>query len=517
MSERPGSMIKKSLIFLIFAVVFAAAGAFVWEKYEPDGDNNIPVKYTSNQSNDYSGEAGVEFASQYDTSDDEDVFESPFVAVAERLKPSVVNISTEKLVNDPHDALRQFEPFRDFFEQRPSPEPRKPRSRTATGTGVIISKDGHVLTNNHVVADAQKITVELINGEEREAEVVGSDPETDLALISIGKISPDYVARLGDSDKIRIGDWAIAMGNAMGLEWTLSVGVISAKGRSDLLISGGGPLYQDFIQTDASINFGNSGGPLANIRGEIIGINTAINASGNDIGFAIPINLAKEVVRQLRDDGHVTRGFLGMVPVELDPLKREALGLDEATKGIFVESIQVETPADVGGLQASDVIVEVDGKTVDDVADFRFRVARHKPDEKMELTVLRHGKKKKLDFVLANRADYLASNNTPAQPGSSDWMGIHTASLASRQARNMDMEVERGVLIIQVIEDSPASGKLRKGDVIVKLNQDKTDYKIDSIDDWRKATETIGDTDKAVLVMFYRDGKGSSRFVAFKK
>ncbi|MFC2170349.1 trypsin-like peptidase domain-containing protein [Calditrichota bacterium] len=486
-------------------------GAYLQHHYGKNKIFHDTTEYSTESERDLGMDAGVIYAAQY-SSRDNDSYESPFVSVAERLKPSVVNISSERMVADPHKMLREFEPFREFFERRPDAPPRR-RSRQASGTGVIISEEGHVLTNNHVVDGAETITVELLDGEERKAKVLGTDPETDLALIDIGKVKPDYVAKLGDSDKIRIGDWAIAMGNAMGLEWTLSVGVISAKGRSDLLISGGGPIYQDFIQTDASINFGNSGGPLANIHGEVVGINTAINAAGNDIGFAIPINLAKDVVRQLDENGQVTRGYLGMVPVELDPLKREALGLDEDTRGIFVESVQAETPADKGGLQASDIILEVDDKPVADVTDFRFRVARHRPDDKMELTVLRSGKKKKLDFTLANRAEYIAQNQQASPMVNDGWMGIRIAALTSPYARGMEFEVDQGVLVIQVKEDSPAAGKLRKGDVIVKLQQED----INSVDDWTELTGEIGDTDKAVLVMYYRDGKGSSKFVAIKK
>ena len=232
--------------------------------------------------------------------------ESPFVAVAEKLKPAVVSISSEREedIGDIHDYF-DFGPFKDFFrDQRPDNQPRS-RKVQAGGTGIIVSRDGYILTNNHLVEDAADITVRLSNDDEYEAEIIGTDPVTDVALIKLVKanLKPEQVAYLGDSDKIKIGDWAIAIGSPFGLDWTVTVGVISAKGRGGLNIGGRGPDVQYFIQTDAAINFGNSGGPLVNIKGEVIGINTAINAQGQGIGFAIPINMAREVAEQLKERG----------------------------------------------------------------------------------------------------------------------------------------------------------------------------------------------------------------------
>ncbi len=515
MSKKSKSTFRNSIAFILIAVVFTAVGAVLWENYSPSQETEYKEVFdTSEPARTVVPDRGTVYAAQYESfTSDEGEYTSPFVAVADRLKPSVVNISVVREGTDPHDFLRQFDPFREFFERREEQQRRPAPRPRSSGTGVIVDAEGHIITNNHVVENSEKITVELLDGTERDAEIIGADPETDLALLKIGKVDPGLVARLGDSEKIKIGDWAIAMGNALGLEWTLSVGIISAKGRSNLPIQGGGPLFQDFIQTDASINFGNSGGPLANIRGEVIGINSAINAAANNIGFAIPINLAKDVMVQLLDKGEVTRGYLGMVPVELDPLKREALGFDEDVEGIFVESVQNETPASDGGLHASDVIIEVDGVEVQDVTDFRFRVARHQPGENMELTVLRGKKTKKLDFVLADRSEYIAMASRGQRSSSNGWMGIHVVSLTSGQARGMDLEVEQGVLITRIDSDSPALEKLSEGDVIVKLGQDD----ISGIEDWRTVTNNIGETDKAILVMYFEQGRGSSRFVAFKK
>ncbi len=440
-------------------------------------------------------------------------YESPFVAVGERLKPAVVfiNVEKEQMVSS-YPFIRELEPFRDFFNlPRQESEPRR-RTYPASGTGLIIDKTGLVLTNNHMVEDATVVTVKLEDGSECTAKIVGTDPETDLALLDIDDVDEKHVAILGDSDEIKIGDWAIAMGNPLGLDWTLTVGVISAKGRSNLNIAGRGPAFQDFIQTDASINFGNSGGPLANIRGEVIGINTAINTSGQNIGFAIPINMAKEVVHQLREKGSVSRGYLGLLPSELTPTLKEALKLDDKQKGVFVETVEPKTPAEEGGLEPGDVIVEVDNEPVSDVTDFRFRVAKHAPGSELELTVLREYKEKKLIFTLADRLDYVAAANQQKSEDST-WMGLTVTSLQSPQARQMNLEVDEGVLVINVGKDSPAEGKISAGDVIVKIGSDK----ISSLSDWQKVTRDLKDYQKAVLVMFHPQGKEQSRFVALKE
>ncbi len=446
-------------------------------------------------------------------------FESPFVAVAERLKPAVVYVEVirEEQVRMP---FQDLEPFFQFFGPWQNPhqnEQKKPdvQKVPASGSGVIIDSSGLVLTNNHVVDKATEITVTLVDGSKRKAKVVGTDPETDLALLNIGEVPADHVAPLGDSDSLKIGEWAIAMGNPFGLDWTLTVGVISAKGRSNLNIAGGGPTFQDFIQTDASINFGNSGGPLANIYGQVIGINAAINAQAQNIGFAIPINLAKDVVRQLKAGGTVHRGYLGMLPSELTNDMKEALNLDKDTKGVFVESVEPHTSASEGGLKASDVITKVDGDPVSDVNDFRFRVARHAPGEKMTLTVYRDGKHKKLTFTLGDRADLIAENGQAA-PGAEEpkaWMGLDVANLNDPRLGRVQFQVDEGVVVLDVESGSPAEGKLQPGDVITEV--DKTP--ITNLGDWRKEVNKLADADRAVLVKFHPRGHRQTSFVALKK
>ena len=419
-------------------------------------------------------------------------FESPFVAVANRLKPSVVNITVEgMLMNLPgHQGIPTM----------------------SGGSGVIVDERGYVLTNHHVVDNAESIVVTLSGGDERDAELVGTDPESDLALIDIGKVNGERVAMLGNSDSISIGDWAIAMGNPLGLDWTLTVGVVSAKGRSDLRIAGGGPVFQDFIQTDASINFGNSGGPLTNIHGEVIGINSATNSQANGIGFAIPINMARDVVAQLLKTGYVRRGYLGMVPTELNPILKEALGIDDSVVGVFVESVAPDTPAEKGGLEDGDVVIEMNGEPVDDVTEFRMRIANQAPGEKMTLTVIKQGETQRLEFVLAERGEYIASASKGRRTANGTWLGMSVTSLESAEARELNVEVESGVLVVEVDPDSPAAGKLEPGDVIVQIN----DETVETLSDWQHLTEKLADYRRAMLIKYYPQGRGSSRFIAVK-
>jgi len=419
-------------------------------------------------------------------------FESPFVAVADRLKPSVVNIVVEgRRMSD------------QFHRNVPT---------QSGGSGVIVDVRGYLLTNHHVVDGADKIVITLSGGEEREGTLLGTDPESDLALVDIGPVDEIRVAQMGDSDAINIGDWAIAMGSPFGLDWTLTVGVVSAKGRTNLRIAGGGPVFQDFIQTDASINFGNSGGPLANIHGEVIGINAATNASANGIGFAIPINMVRDVVSQLLESGYVKRGYLGLVPTLLDPLKKEALGLDETIEGVFIENVAPGTPAEDGGLEGGDVVVAIDGDPVSDVSDFRARIAQHAPGEQMSLTVIRRGEVQSLSFTLADRSEFVTSASEGRRMGNGHWLGIEVGTLASPEARELGVEVESGVLVIAVEQGSAADGKLEPGDVIIRLG----DNVVETLDDWRHLTEPLGTPSRAILLKYVPNGQGSSRFIALK-
>ncbi len=432
--------------------------------------------------------------------------ESPFVAVAERVGPTVVYISSDKVVRRRNSMQDFFDnsPFFEFFH-KDMREPNREFHAPSTGSGMIISRDGYILTNNHVVDNADKVTVKTQNGKEYEAKIIGVDPETDVAVIKVdNNFESNEVALIGNSDQLRVGDWAIAMGNPLGLDWTLTVGIISARGRNNLAISGGGPSYQDFIQTDASINFGNSGGPLCNIHGEVIGVNTAINPSGQGIGFAIPINMAMKVVDQLRAHGKVARGYLGMLPRELTSDLRSATGVSKDQEGVFVERVDPNTPASEGGLEAGDVITEFDGKTINDVQKFRMAVADVPPGKNVRARVIRDGKTKNLEFVLGDRAQlatFLGQEKEAPAP-STNWLGIDVGEINESMARALRLDGTYGVIINEIEKESPAKQKLRAGDVIIEIDRKP----VDDVRAFKEIAASLRNSNKAVLFRIVREG-----------
>lgn len=432
--------------------------------------------------------------------------ESPFVAVAERVGPTVVYISSDKVVTRRNSMQDFFDnsPFFEFFHKDMQPRDKE-FHMPSSGSGMIISRDGYILTNNHVVEDADKVTVKTQNGDEYEAKIIGADPETDVAVIKVDhNFGAGDVALIGNSDNLRVGDWAIAMGNPLGLDWTLTVGIISARGRNNLAISGGGPSYQDFIQTDASINFGNSGGPLCNIHGEVIGVNTAINPSGQGIGFAIPINMAMKVVDQLREHGKVARGYLGMLPRELTADLRSATGVNDGQEGVFVERVDPNTPASQGGLEAGDVITEFNGTTVNDVQKFRMVVADIPPGKSVRAKIIRDGKNKNLDFVLGDRAQLATfmgqEKETPEASG--NWLGIDVGEINESMARALKLDGTYGVIINEIDQDSPAKEKLREGDVIIEIDRKP----VDDVRGFKEIAANLRNSNKAVLFRIVREG-----------
>ena len=431
--------------------------------------------------------------------------ESPFIAIAEEVKPEVVNITADKaLTSHPEIPFELFD-WGPFFGAPPEGgRGKRVPHVTSGGSGIIVDTEGFILTNNHVVSDAGDITVTLSDGKTLKAKVIGADPETDVALISVDqKFPPEMVAKLGDSDKIRIGEWALAIGSPFGLDWTVTVGVISARGRSNLRIGGDqGPSYQNFIQTDASINFGNSGGPLVNIRGEVIGINTAINSQGQGIGFAIPINLARDIMTQLRASGEVKRGYLGIFTGELTDVKKEALGLDSGVTGIMVEGAQDKTPAAEKGIKGGEVITAVNGMPVKDVTDFRFRIAALKPGSEVELSLIQDGREKKVNITLADRSDFIRPGAAEME-GNQGWLGLEVAPTNSRMGVQMGVENLKGALVVRVDPDSPASGLLEPGDVIVEIAGEETG----SVADFNAAAEKLSERKKAIPFWVIRDGR----------
>ncbi len=418
---------------------------------------------------------------------------SPFVSVAKKVAPAVVNIRSKKLVDVP--GAQHFGPFddffRDFFGEQPRQQaPRQQRVQEGQGSGFIIDRAGLILTNNHVVAGGGELTVTLSDKRELTAEVIGTDPRTDVAVIRLqslkGGLSEAEVAPLGNSDDMEVGDYAIAIGNPFGLERTVTQGIISYKGRSGLPIGGGGPMYQDFIQTDAAINYGNSGGPLVNIRGEVIGINTAINPAGQGIGFAIPINMARRVADQLIDKGKVVRGYLGVVPQEVTRELAEGLGLKGGAAGVIVATVQEETPASRAGLEQGDVIVRFDGKPVAGVDKFRQMVAETGVGAKVELVVIRDRKEIRLKAAIGELPDETAAR--PAAPRDDrPWLGIRRVlAVNSPEAQQMGIRERQGVVIRDIEPGSPADeAGLRAGDVIRKID----DRAIRGVDDYQAAAQ----------------------------
>ena len=395
--------------------------------------------------------------------------ESPFVSVVEKALPAVVFVDVKKKVGDSDSDDPQDEIFRRLFGDNPH---RGPQTRPSSGSGFIIDPRGYVLTNNHVVTNASDITVTLEDKRTFKAKVVGSDAETDVAVI---KIDGDHLPAvpLGDSDKIRVGDWAIAIGNPLGvLRGSVTVGVISARGRSGLDIFGGTPQFQDFIQTDASINFGNSGGPLCNIRGEAIGINTAINPNGQGIGFAIPMNLAKHVADQLIAHGSVKRAMLGVMLAELTPEIAEGFGLP-TTDGVLIERVFPGSPADRAGIKRNDVIVAFDGEPVTTREKFRLKVADTPTGKKVPIVVLRDGKRIPLTVGLTDRDEtVLAQNANPPSPSELPQAkapnGLSVRELTSEEKANL--RISGGVMVTDVENGSAADDAgLQTGDVIEEI------------------------------------------------
>jgi serine protease Do len=429
--------------------------------------------------------------------------ESPFVTVADELLPAVVSVDTKRTVTRGSDPFQDM--FRDFFGDRMyrdyygDEDPQREYEIPGSASGFIFDDRGYVMTNNHVVDGADEVVVTLDDGREFEAEVVGQDPSTDVAVLRIeGSDLP--VVRLGDSDNIRVGDWAIAIGNPLELQGTVTVGVISAVGRADLNIRGGAPIYQDFIQTDASINYGNSGGPLVSIRGEVIGVNSAINPAANGIGFAIPINLAAEVAEALMERGRVVRGYLGVFPQEITKTLAEAQGL-EGVEGVLIASVEEDTPADEAGLEPGDVIIEFDDVPITTVSQFRIVVAGVAPGERTNITVLRDGKRRRLTATLSERPGEQVAEAEEPEPEPEAWFGIDAVDVDHPMARELGIEAEHGVVVVRVESGSPADdGGLMVGDVIQKV----ADREVANLDDYTSIMKDMEGRTKAVAFMVRR-------------
>ncbi len=382
-----------------------------------------------------------------------------FSNVVKAVNPAVVNISTvsKKRLVQPFFEFSPF--FDDFFGGRQRPQYRRENS---LGSGFIINKEGYIITNDHVIRDAESIQVKLSNENTYTAKVVGSDPKTDIAVIKITATEALPAAVLGDSDKLQVGQWAIAIGNPFGLDRTVTVGVVSATGRSNMGIE----TYEDFIQTDASINPGNSGGPLLNIYGEVIGINTAIVAAGQGIGFAIPVNMAKKVVEQLVKKGSVTRGWLG---VSIQPVTDEvaqSFGLKKA-RGALVSDIMAGSPAEKAGLRQGDVIVAFNNKEIKDSRQLQLIVAETPAGQKVEMEIFRDGKPQKLTVNLTS-ADSSVAMQPKSNAAAAGWFGLTVEELPKK----LRISGLQGVLVTDLEQGGMAAeAGIRPGDVITSVNQ----------------------------------------------
>ncbi|MFN2431465.1 MAG: Do family serine endopeptidase [Gemmatimonadota bacterium] len=390
-----------------------------------------------------------------------------FITIAERVTPAVVSIQSERLETAGSMGDMQVPPpFQDFFQFR-GPRPEGPIPQTAGGTGFIIREDGYILTNNHVVDDAEQIRVTLPDRRQFAAEVVGRDPSTDLAVIKIDAQGLPALA-LGESGDVQIGEWVLAIGNpgfggSSGLDFTVTAGIVSARGRSLSLINRNNEnpyAIEDFIQTDAAINPGNSGGPLVNIRGQVIGINTAIaTRSGfyQGYGFAIPIDIAKPVMEELIETGHVERAVLGIQIRTMDQGFAEASGLDRVT-GVFVEDFAEipNNPARAAGLQPRDVILSVNGKDVETTAGLQQAIAFKDPGEKVKLGVFRNGDRREIEVTLAKRPEAEAAEQASRETMTTNELGLEVRNLTPDDVQSMNLDNAEGVLVTQVRPFSPA-------------------------------------------------------------
>ena len=440
-----------------------------------------------------------------------------FADLAEQISPSVVNITTSALVAAPAEGspiVPEGSPFEDFFREfqdRNGPGGDEPRRSEALGSGFVISADGYIVTNNHVIEGADQISIEFFSGERLDAKLVGTDTKTDIALLKVESPEPLPFVAFGDSDSMRVGDWVVAMGNPLGQGFSVSAGIVSARGRE---LQG---TYDDFIQTDAAINKGNSGGPLFNMQGEVIGVNTAIlSPTGGSIGigFSMASNVVTKVVSQLQEFGETRRGWLGVRIQDVTPDVAEAIGLEVAT-GALITDVP-EGPARDAGMLAGDVVQSFDGKPVDDTRDLVRRVADAPIGEAVEVVVVRDGKQEILQITLGRREDAEAETTpaaaTPAPaPSESVVLGMTLTPLTPETAAELGLDVSAAGLVVSAVDEaSEAYAKgLRDGDVITEAGQEKV-VRLQDIED--RVTEAKDAGRKSLLLLVSR--AGDPRFVA---
>jgi len=420
--------------------------------------------------------------------------------LAEKLKPAVVNIDTETTVSVGGSPFGSQVPkdFKDFFERFFGNMPEQKQRRQGKGSGFIVSRDGYIVTNNHVVEGAEKIVVRLLDKRQLEAKIIGADAKTDVALLKIEAENLPF-ASLGDSDRLKVGEWVLAIGNPFGLDHTVTAGIVSAKGR----IIGAGP-YDDFIQTDASINPGNSGGPLFNFNGEVVGMNTAIIAQAQGIGFAVPVNVVKSIITQIKDKGKVVRAELGVLIQPVTKELAQSFGLKE-TKGALISQVMPNSAAEKAGLRRGDIIIEFNGRKVDEFNDLPKMVASQPVGSKAKVKVIREGDEKTITVALGELKDrQLEAKAEEGEKGAQETpkLGLRYQDLTPEIAEGLGLKKTEGVVITGVEPGSPAAqAGLRQGDLILEVNRKA----VEKSEDFAKVISKA-DKDKPLLLLIQRGG-----------
>ena len=438
-----------------------------------------------------------------------------FSSLAEQISPSVVNITTSAMVARPADSgpmVPEGSPFEDFFKDFQNPDgDNQPRRSEALGSGFVVSEDGYIVTNNHVIEGADQIEIEFFSGERLDAKLVGTDPKTDIALLKVESDKPLAFVAFGDSDLMRVGDWVVAMGNPLGQGFSVSAGIVSARNRE---LSGS---YDDYIQTDAAINRGNSGGPLFNMNGQVVGVNTAIlspNGGSIGIGFSMASNVVTKVVDQLREFGETRRGWLGVRIQDVTPDVAEAMGLSVA-KGALVTDVP-EGPAKDAGILGGDVITLFDGQEVASSRDLTRRVGDAPVGEAVPVVVLRDGASKTLQVTLGRREDAEAqptpaAATKPSEPNQREMLGLSLTLLSDEERTTLGLPADAaGLLVVKVDEASEAFEKgLREGDLITEAGQQK----LVRLKDLEERVSEAKDAGRKSVLLLIRRG-GDPRFVA---
>jgi serine protease Do len=436
-----------------------------------------------------------------------------FVGIAEKVGPAVVKIVAERLEKVRAFGFEDEMPFDDFWEKffgRPRQREREVPAQ-AQGTGFFLSEDGYILTNNHIVENAVDVKITVLQGQDYKAKVIGTDPRSDLALIKVEAKGLPFL-QFGDSEQLKVGEWVLAIGNPYGLEHTVTSGIVSAKGRQ-LGLGGNVPEYQDFIQTDAAINRGNSGGPLVNMMGEVVGITSNIfSPSGGNIGlgFAIPANLAKKVITQLKEKGRVVRGWIGVIITPITEDEKDAFKLKDK-KGALVNSVEEGAPADKAGIKQYDVIVAVNGEKVDTPNDLKFKVADVEPGKKVGIGVIRDGKEQTISVTV----EELDPQEKKAETKATDKdLGFTVRELTPDLARRYGLQTREGLIITEVKRYSEADRKrLAAGDIIIEVNR----RKVATVDDLEKILDKV-ESGEAIILLLRReqDGEPLDRIVTLR-